>query len=113
MKSHATLLASVFCALVGATVAAPVRAANPAGGGADAGADAADEAGMDADVPPDGIQPTTTPDNLGCTMHAIRSGDGSVRGAVPPAAVPAQLVLAAGALVMALARRRTARRRSS
>ena len=79
--------------------------------GADSGT--ADDAGTDADVPPEGIQPTTTPDNFGCTMHAIRSGHESGGGAVPRGAVPGQLVIAAGALAMVLGRRRATRRRSS
>lgn len=113
MKPQVTLFASLFCALVGATMAASAHAANPAASGGDAGADAADDAGTDADVPPEGIQPTTTPDNLGCTMHAIRSEYESGGGAVPRGAVPGQLVIAAGALAMVLGRRRATRRRSS
>jgi hypothetical protein len=113
MKPQATLFASLFCALVGATVAASARGANPAGSGGDAGTDAADDAGTDADVPPDGIQPTTTPDNLGCTMHAIGSEHESGGRAAPSGAVPGQLVIAAGALAMAIGRRRATRRRSS
>lgn len=115
MKPHVTLLASLLaCIVVGATAIAPAWAANPTGTGdaaaADASAapDAADAADDDAGLPPEGIQPTTTPDNLGCMMHAIPTSDDSGG----KGASGGSLVVLGAVAAVAMARKRATRRSS-
>jgi hypothetical protein len=125
MKRHITCAPSIAVVLVlaFAFVGLPSlsRAANPVGNGGDSGADdgsaqqdADADADADADVdaesnaPPEGIQPTTTPDNLGCAAYASR---GHASGAFDPVGALGAL----GIVALAIARRRRAvhQRRSS
>lgn len=65
---------------------------------ANAAAEAGDDGGVDGNPVPEGIQPTTTPDNLGCTAAPGGRSSGGVFGAA---------CLLAAAMGMAGARRRS------
>ena len=116
MKRHSIYAPSIALALAFALAllgfASPSRAANPAGNGGDAGADdgsAQYDADADAESSaPEGIQPTTTPDNLNCAMRVSRGG-------TDRAFDPVGGLGALGVAMMAVARRRRAaqHRRSS
>lgn len=115
MKRHSIYAPSITLALALAFLgfASPSRAANPAGNGGDSGADdgsAQQDADADAEssAPPEGIQPTTTPDNLNCAMQASR-------GRTDRAFDPVGALGALGIAMIAVARRRRAahQRRSS
>jgi hypothetical protein len=80
---------------LGAALGSERASAAPA---ADAGDDGGADAAADADTTPEGIQPTTTPDNLGCTA--------APRGTPPGAPSVAGLAL----VVTGLAAARRARR---
>jgi hypothetical protein len=97
MTRHALALLLFLGAALGP---ARASAAPLSDGGDDGGADAA----SDADTTPEGIQPTTTPDNLGCAAAAR-----GPTSALPPAAGLA-LVLSG---IAAARRARRARRSPS
>jgi hypothetical protein len=71
MTRHALALLLFLCAALGPARASAAPASD---GGDDGGADAA----ADADTSPEGIQPTTTPDNLGCAAGRRGSTSGSL-----------------------------------
>ncbi|MBF5066168.1 hypothetical protein G6O45_23320, partial [Salmonella enterica subsp. enterica serovar Istanbul] len=88
-----TLATMIFLATVGIEVPVHAQVADASGApdaaADDAGADdagaVADDAGADdggADAEPEGIQPTTTPDNVGCAVEAAGSAPDPRTGAI-------------------------------
>jgi hypothetical protein len=93
MTRHALALLLFLGAALGPARASAAPASD---GGDEGGADAA----SDAETTPEGIQPTTTPDNLGCAAAARGTSSG-----LPPAAGLALVV--AGIAAARRARRAT------
>ena len=108
MRRHARVGCLTLC-LAWASTGCTGSADSPGGGDAAERNDAGDAGAADLDgTVPEGIQPTTTPDNFGCAVHHSATGWGMGGAAHEPSSgLCGGLFLACALAALATSRRRS------